>query len=120
MSSRFSLPNPCHKNWDDLRGNGRERFCEECQTPVYAKERYSAEEWERIWAESGRHVCGMLDGTSAPAPRSRRAVLAGALLTAISPLMAQAGRVRVRVTDLADGIVPGAEVSLVALTISRS
>ncbi len=32
-------------------------------------------------------------------PRTRRAILAGALLTAISPLMAQDGRVRIRVID---------------------
>jgi len=55
----------------------------------------------------------MLDGTSVPVPRSRRAVPAGALLTAMSPLMAQAGRIRVRVTDPTDGVVPGAEISLV-------
>jgi hypothetical protein len=39
-------------------------------------------------------------------------VLVGALLTAISPLMAQSGRVRIRVTDATGSVVPNAEVSL--------
>lgn len=45
-------------------------------------------------------------------PRSRRAVLVGARLTAISPLMAQTGRVRIRVTDPAGAVVPTAQASL--------
>ena len=44
--------------------------------------------------------------------RSRRAILAGALLTAISPLMAQDGRIRVRLVDPAGMVVAGAEVSV--------
>jgi len=44
--------------------------------------------------------------------RSRRAVLIGAMLTAISPLMAQSGRVRIRVIDESGAVIPNAEVSL--------
>jgi hypothetical protein len=51
-------------------------------------------------------------------------VLAGALLTAISPLMAQSGRVRIRVTDATGGKIPGAEASLLGngdkLTVGRA
>jgi uncharacterized surface anchored protein len=39
-------------------------------------------------------------------------VLVGALLTAISPLMAQTGRVRIQVTDASGAVVPGAVASL--------
>jgi hypothetical protein len=39
-------------------------------------------------------------------------VLAGALLTAISPLMAQTGRVRIRVTDATGAVVTTAEAAL--------
>jgi hypothetical protein len=39
-------------------------------------------------------------------------VLVGALLTAISPLMAQAGRVRIRVTDPTGAVIPTAQASL--------
>ena len=51
---------------------------------------------------------------TAPEPRSRRAVLMGALLTAIAPLMAQTGRVRIRVTDATGAVIPTAEASLLA------
>jgi uncharacterized surface anchored protein len=40
-------------------------------------------------------------------------VLVGALLTAISPLMAQSGRVRIRVTDVTGAVISGAQVSQV-------
>jgi hypothetical protein len=48
----------------------------------------------------------------APESRSRRAILIGAFLTAISPLMAQSGRVRIRVTDVTGAVVPGSVASL--------
>lgn len=57
-------------------------------------------------------MCGYLPEESLPQTRSRRAVLMGALLTAISPLMAQSGRVRIRVTDAMGTVVPQAEASL--------
>jgi hypothetical protein len=38
--------------------------------------------------------------------------LIGAFLTAISPLMAQSGRVRIHVTDATGAAIPGAEASL--------
>lgn len=112
VGPRFSIPNPCQKTWADLRGDGRERYCETCRTSVHAVEQYSQDEWAKLWRESDGHVCGLLCKESPPEPRSRRAVLAGALLTAISPLMAQAGRVRIRVTDPAGTVIPGARVSL--------
>jgi len=51
-------------------------------------------------------------GTLAAPPCSRRAILVGALLTAISPLMAKSGRVRFRVDDQTGALAPGAEISL--------
>jgi hypothetical protein len=44
----------------------------------------------------------------------------GALLTAISPLMAQSGRVRVRVMDATGAIIPGAEVLLSGVLVGRA
>ena len=112
MKSQFAILRPCSKNWAELQGNGQKRYCETCRTDVHAIEKYSPEEWTRIWNESGGHVCGYLEGESPEPPRSRRAVLVGALLTAISPLMAQNGRVRIRVTDRAGAPVPSAKVAL--------
>ena len=79
---------------------------------MHDRERYSDKEWALVWQESNGHVCGLLCGELPPEPRSRRAVLVGALLTSISPLMAQSGRVRIRVTDATGAVVPEAGASL--------
>ena len=79
---------------------------------VHALEQYSPENWYQIWRESQGRVCGFLGGESSTEPRGRRAVLVGALLTAISPLMAQTGRVLIRVTDQNGAVVTTAEASL--------
>lgn len=111
MSERFAILNPCAKRWTDLSGDGRKRFCDECQTYVHALDQYSVEEFVELKRKSGR-VCGFLAGESLPEPRSRRAILIGAFLTAISPLMAQSGRVRIRVTDVTGGVIPRAQIAL--------
>ena len=111
MSPRFAILNPCHKRWTDLSGEGRKRFCDECQTDVHALDEYSLEEFAELKRKSGR-VCGFLAGESLPEPRSRRAILIGAFFTAISPLMAQSGRVRIRVTDLTGAVIPDAAAAL--------
>ena len=82
---------------------------------MHALAEYSAEDWDRIWRESHGRVCGFVGGESPPEPRSRRAVLAGALLTAISPLMAQTGRVRIRVTEATGAVVTTAEAALLGV-----
>ncbi len=69
------------------------------------------EEFAELKRKSGR-VCGFLGGESLPEPRSRRAILIGAFFTAISPLLAQSGRVRIRVIDPAGHAIPRAQVSL--------
>lgn len=115
MSSRFAIASPCPKKWADLQGDGRERYCDVCRKSVRALDQYSREELDQVWRESDGHVCGLLTGDSPPQPRTRRAVLVGALLTAISPLMAQTGRVRIQVTDATGALVPGA----VALLLGR-
>ena len=112
MSARFAILNSCQKRWSDLEGNGRKRFRDECQTYVHALEQYSTREIDDLRRESSGRVCGLLTGESLPEPPSRRAVLVGALLTAVSPLMAQSGRVRIRVTDITGAVVPQAEASV--------
>jgi hypothetical protein len=111
MSERFAILNPCAKRWTDLRGEGRKRLCDECQTFVHVLDQYSVEEFAELKRSSGR-VCGFLAAQSLPEPRSRRAILIGAFLTAISPLMAQSGRVRIRVTDITAAVVAQSEASL--------
>lgn len=111
MSEQLAILNPCVKRWTNLTGDGRKRFCGECQKFVYAIDQYSGPEIDDLRRNSAT-VCGLITGESLPAPRSRRAILVGALLTTISPLMAQSGRVRIRVTDSTGAGLFGAEVSL--------
>lgn len=113
VNQRFSIPNPCHKRWIDLPGDGRARFCPECHVYVPALNEYSDEEIERLKQNSPGPFCGYLAGASPELPRTRRAVLVGALLTAITPLMAQSGLVRIRVTDVSGApITNAAEASV--------
>jgi hypothetical protein len=94
-----------------MDGDARRRFCDGCGRYVHAVAAYSDREWAAMLAE-GR-VCAYSEGEGAEAPRSRRAVVAGALLTTISPLLAQTGRLRVTVVDVTDAAVGRAEVALV-------
>jgi hypothetical protein len=112
MRGHFAILHPCPKKWADLEGQGRARFCSVCQTHVHAIAGYSANEWNQLWRESNGHVCGLLCGESSSPARSRRAILLGALLTAVSPLWAQIGRVRLRVIDMTGAVVPHANISL--------
>jgi hypothetical protein len=106
VSSRFAIVNRCPKRWADLLGNGRRRYCDDCNKHVHSIEQYSSEEWDRIWRESDGRPCGMICGPSPPESRSRRVILFGALLTAISPLMAQTGRLRILVIDVTGAVIP--------------
>jgi hypothetical protein len=106
VAPRFAILNPCSKRWSELTGEGRERFCGDCQTQVHAIDQYSAAELADLRRNSLGRLCGYLVGESPSPPRSRRAVLIGVALTAISPLMAQSGRVRIRVIDSTGAVVP--------------
>ena len=112
MGGNFAILNPCPKKWTDLDGEGRARFCGTCKTLVHSIADYSPAEWNRLRRESNGRVCGFLCGESTSPPRSRRALLVGALFTAIAPLWAQTGRIRIRVTDITGAAIPTATASL--------
>jgi len=112
MDGDFAILNPCPKKWSDLSGNGRARYCDVCKKHVHVLDEYSPEERGALWRESSGHVCGMLAAASPQPVRSRRVILLGALLTAVSPLFAQSGRVRIRVVDPTGMPVKHALVSL--------
>ena len=112
MRSRFAIVNPCAKRWQDLRGDGRQRHCDECHKDVHAVDQYSPKEWDELWRASNGCVCGFLGGESAAEPRSRREVLVAALLTVAAPLMAQNGRVRIVVKDPTGAVIANAEAVL--------
>jgi hypothetical protein len=98
MHGNFAILNPCAKNWSDLEGEDRARFCATCKTHVHLIADYSPIEWKKVWADSNGHVCGFLGDSLVP-QRGRRAILVGALLTTVSPLFAASGRVKFRVID---------------------
>ena len=115
VAPRFAILNPCPKRWSELSGGGRARFCPDCQTHVHALDQYSDQEFVALRAASSGRVCGYLSGEPTVQPRTRRAIIVGAMLTAISPLMAQTGRLRIRVTDATGAALAGmAEVSLLS------
>jgi hypothetical protein len=111
MDGIFAILNPCAKKWSDLQGDGHARFCATCKTHVHLIADYSPNEWKKLWDDSKGHVCGFLGNLPAP-PRSRRAILAGALLTAVSQLFAASGRVKFRVIDLAGAPVSKANIAV--------
>lgn len=104
----FTILTPCQKKWSDLEGDGRSRFC----NTVHSVSDYSLEEWNQLWRESNGQVCGLLSSESAAHPRSRRAILVGALLTAVSPLFGASGRIRFRVIDPTGEAAGGASIAL--------
>jgi hypothetical protein len=87
-------------------GDDRRRFCAECGRDVHAVAAYSEAEWAALLAK-GR-VCAYSEGES-----SRRAVIAGVLLTTISPMLAQAGVLRVVVVDSSGAPVGKSSVTVV-------
>ena len=99
----ISIPEPCSRSWAAMEGDERRRFCGACGKFVYAAEACPE-------AELGGR-CVYLGGETRAGVASRRVLMAGALLTAISPLLAQNGRVRVIVIDSAGAGVGAAEVA---------
>lgn len=98
MAPQFTILNPCPKKWDQLEGEGRQRYCDACRKNVHSIGEYSADEWDKIWRESGGNACGLIASEPFAIPRSRRAILMGALLTAVSPLMAASGFLKQQMT----------------------
>lgn len=104
------IPEPCSRLWEEFPGDDRRRFCGACGRDVHAVAAYSDGEWADLLKKE--RVCAYWAGEGAAAPRSRRAIVAGAFLTTISPLLAQTGGLLVSVRDASDAPVPSAEVIL--------
>src|SRR5436309_571232 len=51
------IKTPCPKRWDDMRGDGKRRFCEHCQLHVHNLSAMSAHEREQFEASSGGLLC---------------------------------------------------------------
>lgn len=107
---RFTILNPCPKQWDELDAAGadaRERHCTTCDTPIYDYAEYSKQEWAAIWNARDGHVCGKL-----PATHSRRIVLALGAASLATCLAGETGTVKLVVLDSAGAVVPSPHADL--------
>lgn len=104
----FKITEPCSWRWADFPGaDERRRFCGDCGKFVHDVASYTEAELKALGP-----VCGYVGGETFASARSRRAVMAGVVLTTISPLLAQDGRVRVVVTDATGAGVQFADVTV--------
>src|SRR6185369_1343985 len=72
----LSIPTPCSADWNDLVGDGRLRYCEECDRNVYDFSKMTATEVRALLATLQGRVCARItwraDGsvlTDDPLPR---------------------------------------------------
>lgn len=107
LGMRGAIPNPCPKRFADMAGDERRRFCGDCGKFVHAVELYSEAELAALGP-----ICGYIGGETAGPRQGRRAVLAGALLTTIAPLLAQEGQFVILVKDASGAGVADALVSV--------
>jgi hypothetical protein len=105
------IASPCPVGWDQMTGDDRVRFCEQCSLRVYNISEMTRTEAEALIAKTEGHICARIyrrfDGTiitrdcpvGLRAIRTRVAKMAGALLTAILTVCANSfasGRVSQR------------------------
>ncbi|HEU0120232.1 MAG TPA: carboxypeptidase-like regulatory domain-containing protein [Bryobacteraceae bacterium] len=96
----------CPKDLAAMPGDEKKRFCADCSHYVYARSAYTDAEWAALF--DGQRVCGSWWGATDAPTRTRRSVLAGSLLTTISPLLAETATLRLRIVDATGNAVPGA------------
>ena len=53
----FQIAKPCPKEWQDMNGDGKRRFCDHCQLHVHNLSATPAREQERLVEESGGKTC---------------------------------------------------------------
>ena len=90
-------------NWDQLVGDDQQRECHHCKTPIYSLSEFSDHELIQIKRQAGGKLCGK---EARPASKaSRRGVLFGLLLSLVSPLRGQSGKIRFRLLDPNDAVI---------------
>ncbi len=64
---RLHVASPCHANWDQMEGDARARFCQQCQKHVYNLSAMSAGDAARLIQEKEGKFCARFyrraDGT---------------------------------------------------------
>lgn len=58
IMNKFTVPKPCHKNWENMLPEEKGRFCLSCQTKVYDFSQSSDEEIQEIYDTENGDICG--------------------------------------------------------------
>lgn len=110
----IQIPQPCHKNWNDLDGGNQKKFCSTCNKYVYNLDQLKESQVKKL-IELEENVCGMKKSKNISQPFSTkiRLTLVGFGLF-VSNVFGQQDSIQVKgvVLDL-DGLpVENAKVSL--------
>lgn len=60
LLGQLSIPTPCSADWNDLVGEGRRRYCEQCDKNVYDFSKMTATEVGALLATLQRRVCARI------------------------------------------------------------
>jgi hypothetical protein len=108
----FRVLQPCGKQWRDLAGDHRRRYCDDCGQFVHAVESLSDAERQELLARPNGFCVSL---HAAPPKTPRRALLLAGFLGTLRPLWAQTGDLRVTVRDATGAGVRPSQVTVTAL-----
>lgn len=56
--NKFTVPKPCHQNWENMLPEEKGRFCTSCKTKVYDFTKSSDQEIQEIYDQENGNICG--------------------------------------------------------------
>ena len=73
MNTNFSVPNPCHENWDAMKPESNGRYCDSCKKVVIDFTNKSNEEIaDYLLQNSGKKLCGTFKNAQLPPSHHNR------------------------------------------------
>lgn len=54
---QIQIPEPCHADWEQMRGDDAKRFCDSCTKHVHNLSELTRDEAKTLLAEGGEHLC---------------------------------------------------------------
>ncbi|MFC6267369.1 hypothetical protein [Frigoriflavimonas asaccharolytica] len=61
--SKFTVPKPCHENWENMLPEEKGKFCGFCQKTVYDFTQTSDEKIQQIFEKENGNICGRFENT---------------------------------------------------------
>lgn len=58
IMSKFTIPKPCHENWDKMLPEEKGKFCASCQKSVHDFTQSSSQEIKNIFEKENGNICG--------------------------------------------------------------